>query len=80
MDPVFYAYSNDYGLWTIARSTEDGRWHALLDGESLGSFQTPQDAAECLAIGFVWFPRSGLDPGECDLPERLEDWNHPTLG
>jgi hypothetical protein len=75
MDLGFYAYSNDYGHWTIVRLPADGRWHAMLDGESLGSFHCPKAAAESLSIGFIWLPASGLDPAECDLPAALQDWN-----
>jgi hypothetical protein len=48
--------------------------HVLCDGESLGTYDTPRQAADAVASGLTWLPSSGVDPGELSISHELGEW------
>lgn len=46
----------------------------MLGGESLGSYDSPRQAADAVAAGLVFLPSNGVDPGTLSIPHGLRDW------
>jgi hypothetical protein len=51
----------------------DGKWQAIFEDEVLGSFDTPQRAAELLVSGGTDLPSVG-DPAQFGVSANLSDW------
>lgn len=56
------------------------RFHALYEDEDLGSYITPEQAADDLAGGHTFWPSSGIDPGEMEISDDLGDWEFNSSG
>ncbi len=56
--------------------TEDGRFHPVYNGESLGSYAQDWQAAEDLAHGHTWsvFRATTGKPAQLGIPESVGDW------
>lgn len=67
-----YYWNSRVGTFFI--EMHHGRWHPFFDGESLGSYATPQQALDDLCGGHVVSIPGGIDPSELDLPEDLAEW------
>lgn len=52
----------------------NNRFQAMLEDESLGSYMTPQQAADDLAGGHTFSPSSGIDTSTLGLPSDVSDW------
>lgn len=46
----------------------------MYNGESLGSYDSPRQAADSVAAGLTFFPSNGVDPGTLSIPDDLRDW------
>lgn len=51
----------------------DGRWHVVWEGDDLGSFDSPEVAAEEVADGCTFWPKSG-NPALMNLSPELKAW------
>lgn len=51
-----------------------GRYHVIYEGESLGSYATPKQAAEDAAGGHTFSPSNGADFSALDIPYDLSGW------
>ena len=52
-----------------------GRWHAVFDDESLGSYEEPYMAADDLSGGHTFTPSSGVDTAVLGIPDDLSQWD-----
>lgn len=68
----YYRYATRAGEFRIVQEPS-GRWQAMFEGEGLGSYQHPWQAAEDLAGGHTYTPSCG-DSANFGLPEDLADW------
>lgn len=50
-----------------------GGWSIMFDGDNLGTYATPQQAAEDLANGYCSWPSFG-NPSGLGIPEDLSFW------
>lgn len=51
-----------------------GRWHAIIAGENLGNYFTPEQALDDLAGGHTFSHSSGVDTSTLGLPDELSAW------
>lgn len=70
---------NGYWRWTTSAGEVRiffvaGRFHAMLGMEALGSYATPQQAADDLVGGHTFTPSSGADTSTLGLPSSVADW------
>ncbi|WP_071811284.1 hypothetical protein [Burkholderia pseudomallei] len=66
-----YAFKTSRGIFYIVY--RHGRWHAVFNDESLGSYITPAQAADDLAGGHTSWP-NGIDPARLNISSDLGDW------
>jgi hypothetical protein len=52
-----------------------GKWHAVFDGESVGAYATPQQAADDLAGGHTFSISGGHDTAVLGIPPDLGEWD-----
>lgn len=69
-----YIYRTRVGVFSIALM--NGRWHAVFDNDSLGSYISPQQAADDLAGGHTFTPSNGIDTSTLGIPEDIREWEH----
>lgn len=50
------------------------RYHVVYDGESLGSYSSPQQAADDVSGGHTFDPGNGVDLGSLGISGDLGDW------
>jgi hypothetical protein len=72
MSTGFWKYRTRVGTFFVRQS--HGRWHALFEDESLGSYQTPAHALDDLVGGHTFWPSNGVDPSTVGLPTDLSEW------
>jgi hypothetical protein len=67
-----WKYKSEHGTFTIHQA-HDSRWILALDNDSLGSYHSPQAAADDVYVGvtgcFDWDSDT-----EVERPEDLSDW------
>lgn len=68
-----YVYKTRAGEFYIAE--HNGCFHLIFEEQSLGSYATPQQAAEDLAGGHTFSPSSGVDTSELGIPEDITEWD-----
>jgi hypothetical protein len=69
-----YSFETKAGTFTIVRRA--GLFHVILDGESLGSYASAQQAAEDVAGGHTFTPSSGVDTSRLGIPQEISEWEH----
>lgn len=67
-----YFHKTTAGLFYIAE--HNGRYHALFENESLGSYINTRQLLDDLVNGYTFSPSSGIDPSTLDISEDLSDW------
>lgn len=50
------------------------RFHVIYEGESLGSYATPNQAADDAADGHTFAPSNGADFAALDIPSGIDGW------
>lgn len=70
---ILYRYETRVGTFFIGRS-EDGRFHPLFEGESLGSYDQDFHATEDLAGGHTISVPGVEDTAALGIPERPSEW------
>jgi len=70
---LLYAYKTKVGTFFIGRSP-DGRFHPIFDDESLGSYISPQQAADDLSGGHTFSTSGGIDTSTLGIPEDIGEW------
>ena len=71
---LLYVYETRVGTFFIGQSP-DGRFHPVFDGESLGSYLSPQHATDDLAGGHTFSPAGGFDTATLGIPEDISEWD-----
>lgn len=69
-----YYYKTKIGTFYITQDAE-GWYHPEFEGEKLGRYFTPAQAAEDLSGGHTYSLSSGIDPAELDIPSDLSEWD-----
>jgi hypothetical protein len=67
-----YSFNTRAGTFHIVN--RKGRFHIIFREEDLGSYATPEQAADDLAGGHTFSPSSGVDPGSLGIPGDLSEW------
>ena len=70
-----YVWNTPIGPVYIARSA-DGRFHPVYNDQDLGSYATPQQAAEDLAGGHTYSVRGRIDTAQLGITEDVSEWEH----
>lgn len=68
-------YRTHRGLAVIAQDSVKGHYHAIFDGESLGRYETIQQAVSELSGGHTFWPSTGIDPSTLGIPDDVGDWD-----
>lgn len=68
-----YRWNTLIGPFFIAE--HEGRYHVVFDGESIGGYATPEQAADDVAGGHSFSIRSNVDPATLGIPDRLAEWH-----
>lgn len=71
-----WTYQSQFGEFDIV--PEDGRYHIIHEGEALGAYDTPEEAARALATGESSWPPFG-DPRDLGIPSDLSKWHSRPL-
>lgn len=72
---LLYSFETSKGIFYIGRS-QDGRFHPIFDGESLGSYAHDWQAADDLAGGYTFSVFGISDTSELEIPHDLGEWEH----
>lgn len=51
------------------------RYQVVFEGDVLGSYATPEQAADDVAGGHTFMPSSGVDLGDLGISNDLGDWH-----
>lgn len=73
MKPLYY-WKTRVGTFYIAQS-EDGRFHPVFDGDSLGSYETIPLALSDLIGDHTFPPRGGHDTSKLGISDDLSEWS-----
>jgi hypothetical protein len=68
-----YKHKTRIGWFYIAE--HEGWFHALYEDEPLGSYSTPELAADDLAGGHTFSNSKGVDTATLGIPEALGEWS-----
>lgn len=60
---------------TVSILPVQGRWGLFYDDENLGSYHSPEAAADDAARGHTFTPSNGVDLGSIGIPYDLSDWD-----
>jgi hypothetical protein len=72
MMKLLYAFHTQIGVFYIGE--QDGRFHPIYNGESLGSYAHAWQAAEDVAGGHTFSISSGIDRATVGISGDLQDW------
>ena len=70
---MHWIHKTKHGTFHI-QLLQDRRYHVIFDGEDLGGYSTPQQAADDVSGGHTFMPSSGIDTGLIGLSEDIGDW------
>jgi hypothetical protein len=71
-----YVFKTSVGPFYIAE--HEGRFHPRFMDESLGSYVSPEQAADDLAGGHTWSAPNGVDTASLGIPDDLREWTRIT--
>ena len=74
---IFYRFRTRIGPFFICDRGE--RWHVVFDGESLGSYENPMQAANELASGHTASLRNGEDTSTLGIPKDISRWERVPI-
>jgi hypothetical protein len=67
-----FKYKTRIGNFYIAE--HEGYFHAVYEDESLGSYSTPEQAADDLSGGHTFSNSKGVDTATLGIPEDIGEW------
>jgi hypothetical protein len=67
-----FVWNTKIGPFYIAE--HQGRFHPVFEDDSLGSYDTAQQAAEDLAGGHTFSISGGVDTATLGIPEEVTEW------
>ena len=60
---------------------QNGRYKVVFKDEDLGSYNSPEAAADDVSGGHTFSPSSGVDLGELEIPADVAEWEQtPASG
>lgn len=59
---------------TVSIIEKNRRFHVMYENESLGSYSSPQQAADDVSGGHTFTPSNGVDFAELNIPYDLSEW------
>lgn len=72
---TLYTFQTHKGLARIDQNPKNRLFHAVFNDESLGSYHSPEQAAEELSAGCTFVPVSGIEVATLGIPSELGAWN-----
>lgn len=77
---VRYDWKTREGL-VESRPSDSGRYEVFFRGENLGSYHSPEAAADDVAGGHTFMPSDGTDLGMLGISHDLSEWERiPSPG
>lgn len=67
-----WSYITRIGTFFIEQRAD--RFHVVFDGESLGGYTGPEQAAASVAGGHTFSAGAGIDTSLLGIPEDLSEW------
>jgi hypothetical protein len=67
-----YRYQTRKGVFEIVPKYE--RFEIIYEEESLGSYSSPEKAADDLSGGHTCTPSNGIDTGNLGIPDDISEW------
>jgi hypothetical protein len=67
-----YEFRTEKGTFSIV--LHKPWWHAVYQGESLGQYLQPEQAANGLSRGQTFSPSNGVKPATLNIPRDLTGW------
>lgn len=71
---TLYTFQTLKGVARIDQNPKNRLFHAVFNDESLGSYQSPEQAAEELSAGCTFIPVSGIEIATLGIPSELGGW------
>lgn len=72
-DLYYYQYYTHVGTMSLIPEA-GGRYKVMFGDENLGSYHSPEAAADDVSGGHTFSPSDGTDLGELDIPDDLGGW------
>ena len=76
---TLYTFQTDKGVARIDKNPKNRLFHAIFNEESLGSYPSPEQAAEELSAGCTFIPVSGVEIANLGIPNELGNWNRALI-
>lgn len=76
---TLYTFQTRKGLARIDQNPKNKLFYAVFNDESLGSYHSPEQAAEELSAGCTFIPVSGVEIGTLGIPSELGGWNRALI-
>jgi hypothetical protein len=71
---TLYTFQTDKGMARIDQNPKNRLFHAIFNEESLGSYPSPEQAAEELSAGCTFALVSGIEIETLGIPSELGSW------
>lgn len=71
---TLYTFQTDKGMARIDQNPKNRLFHAIFNEESLGSYPSPEQAAEELSAGCTFVLVSGIEIETLGIPSELGSW------
>lgn len=75
MSKLTYYYQTKIGQFSIALSPQTNKWHIYYQDQDLGSYATPDQAADDLAGGHTISLSNGYETDFLGIPGSIVDWD-----
>jgi hypothetical protein len=72
-DLYYYQYTTPAGTVSLIPES-GGRYKVMFGDENLGSYHSPEAAADDVSGGHLFSPSDGTDLGELGIPNDLHEW------
>jgi len=72
-DLFYYQYHTRVGTVSLVPES-GGRYKVMFDDENLGSYHSPEAAADDVSGGHTFSPCDGTDLGDLNIPGDLGEW------
>lgn len=69
----YYQFYTPHGVVGLIPEA-NGRYKVMFDEENLGSYHSPEAAADDVSGGHTFSPANGVDLGELGIPDDLGEW------
>ncbi len=74
----YYQYATRGGTVSLLPEA-GGRYKVMFGDQNLGSYHSPEAAADDVSGGHTLSPSSGMDLGELGIPADLGEWEKKTF-